>query len=55
MLVETSEQVLDRLRLCQMLPEQPDRLGIRYPITEPKSEETHEGQPVLDLELRLVV
>lgn len=38
-----------------MLPEQPDRLGVRHPVSEPQPEEAHERQPILDLELGLVV
>ena len=55
MLVEAGEQVLDRAGLDQMLAKQPDRLGIRDLVGEAKSDETHEREPILDLELGLVV
>jgi hypothetical protein len=54
-LVETGEQVLDRLRLREVLAEQPDRLGVRHGVPEPQPEEAHERQSILDLELDLVV
>jgi hypothetical protein len=31
------------------------RLGVWHPVAEAKVEETHEGQPILHLELGLVV
>jgi hypothetical protein len=38
-----------------VLPEQPHRLGVGHAILEAEAEETHERQPVSDLELGDVV
>jgi hypothetical protein len=38
-----------------MLPKQPDRFGVGNLVAEPQPEEAHEGKPVLDLKLGLIV
>ena len=53
--VEPPEQTVDRTRPGQPLPEHPDRLRVRHPVAQPKTEKSHERQPVVDQELRLVV
>ena len=53
--VEPPEQTVDRTRPGQPLPEHPDRLRVRHPITQPKTQESHERQPVIDQEFGLVV
>src|SRR5215218_10316593 len=53
--VEGREQLADCSGASELLPEQPDRLGIRYPVMEPEPEKAHERQAVLDLELSRVV
>ncbi|SJM34849.1 hypothetical protein BQ8482_530019 [Mesorhizobium delmotii] len=41
--------------LREVLPKQQDRLGVVNVVAEPQPEEAHEGKPVLDLELGLIV
>ena len=53
--VEPPEQTVDRARPGQPLTKHPDRLGVRHPVTQPKTQEAHERQPVVDQKLRLVV
>ena len=55
MLIQATEQRLDRLGPDQQLPEQPDRLGVRHLGVKSQAKETHDLQPVVDLEFRLVV
>lgn len=54
-LVEAGKQVLHRAGLREVLAEQPYRLGVWHPVAKAKLEEAHERQPILDLELGLVV
>ena len=39
---------LDRPGRGQLLPEQPDRAGIRNTVLQPQSQEPHKRQPVID-------
>jgi len=52
---EELEQRLHLARLRQRLAIQPNGLGVRYPVSQPKPKEPHEGQPVPDLILDLIV
>ncbi len=53
--IEPGEQRLHCIRLCQCLPEQPDRAGIRNATMQVKPEKAHEAEPISDLELGLFV
>ena len=53
--IELLEQRLEHPRLRQPLAIEPDSLGIRHPVLQPKTKEPHEGQPVAHLTIDLVV
>ena len=46
--IELLEQSLDRPGRGQLLPEQPDRAGVRNTVLQPQSQEPHKRQPVID-------
>ena len=54
-LIEAPEPSVDGTRLLQGLPERPDRVGVRDIVGAAEPEKAHEGQPVLDQELRVIV
>ncbi len=55
MLVEPDEEIADRPGLHEMLPEQPDRLGIRDLVAKAKPQKPHKGKPAVDHKLGLVI
>ena len=55
MAVELAEQRFHHAGLHERLAVEPDGLGVRHPALQPQVEKPHEGQPVADLVLDLVV
>lgn len=55
MFVEATEQIVDGTGPHQAFAEQPDRLGIRHLVGKTEPQKPHEGQPILDDELGLIV
>jgi hypothetical protein len=53
--IKAGEQRLNHTGLGQLLPKQPDRCGIRDPITQREAQETHEREPIVDEELGALV
>jgi len=54
-LVELVKQLFNQAALGKLLSEQPDRLGVRDRVGNRHFEKSHEGEPIPDLKLNLVV
>lgn len=55
MFVEPGKQIIHCARLCYMLAKQPDCLYIRHLVAQFKANEAHEGEPVIDNKLGLII